>query len=443
VSVVRNSESRISGDMIYAKTTAFVNLCRALKETHFTRIRKMSLDNLILSVLFRKGKTLHMELRSLKNLLGLKDTISKVGYLKQRLKLNPVAFLDLARHHAENFYKDTKSVRKKNGYLILAIDGSILNIPTSEKNLITYGNASNKNMKPHAQLGISCLYDTINRMFVDCSINRLNFNERGQVLVHMDNKLEVTGTHPSVIVLDRGYPSGELFIELMERQQKFLFRLSSSDFKKEQQQMKSDDCLIEISFDKTRINAHRGTPTAEKLIKAGSIYLRFVRILLRSGEFEYLVTNLTPEEFSTTEIGELYNMRWGIETVYDDLKNKLEIENFTGTKPILLEQDIFATIYLSNMMNDIMLEAQLELKQEESRSGKHVMTINKNIAIGIMKEELIHFILEKCNRKRKARIDAIVVEIKQNLLPVRSGRNYPRTKGIYSGKYFNSRKKSY
>jgi hypothetical protein len=95
---VRNSESRISADMIYAKTITFINLCRALKETHFTRTRKMSLYNLILSVLSRKGRTLHMELRGFKKLLALKGTISKVGYLKQRMKLNPVAFLELARH---------------------------------------------------------------------------------------------------------------------------------------------------------------------------------------------------------------------------------------------------------------------------------------------------------------------------------------------------------
>jgi hypothetical protein len=163
VSVVRNSESRISGDMIYARTIAFVNLCRALKETHFTRIRKMSLDNLMLSLLFRKGKTRQIELRSFKERLALKDTISKVGYLKQRLKLNPVAFLRLARHHAENFYQDTQMVKKKNGYLVLAVDGSLVNIPSTEENLTTYGNASNKNVKPHAQLGISCLYDTINK----------------------------------------------------------------------------------------------------------------------------------------------------------------------------------------------------------------------------------------------------------------------------------------
>jgi len=384
-----------------------------------------------------------MELRSFKKLLRFKDSISKVGYLKQRLKLNPVAFLALARHHAANFYKDTSMVKKKNGYLILATDGSSMNIPTTEENLSTYGNASKKNAKPQAQLGISSLYDTMNRMIIDCSINRCNFSEREQAVLHIDNMFEVIGSHPCVIIFDRGYPSAEFFIDLMERQQKFLVRLSATTFKQEQKQMKNDDCLIEVVFDKTRINPHRGTPTAEKLAKKGSIYLRFVRILLQNGVYEYLATNLSPEEFPTNEIGELYSMRWGIETTYDDLKNKLGIENFTGTKSILLEQDIYATIYLCNIMNDIMLEAQMELEQKKEHGGKHVMAINKNIAIGILKEELIHFILEKNEQRRSARMIAIVEEIKENLLPIRKGRNYPRTKGLLAGKYFNSRKKSY
>jgi len=42
--------------------------------------------------------------------------------------LNPLAFLVLAKHHAQNFYTDSEIVRKKNGYLILAIDGSAMNI---------------------------------------------------------------------------------------------------------------------------------------------------------------------------------------------------------------------------------------------------------------------------------------------------------------------------
>lgn len=177
---MRDSESRIFSDIIYAKTTAFLALCRALKDTHFTRKRKMPLDTLILTVLFRKGRTLHMELRGFKKIFALKEAISKVGYLKQRLKLNPAAFLGLARYHARNFYRGIEIVKKKNGYLILAVDGSAINIPTTEENVSVYGNSSRNNVKQQAQLGASCLYDTINKMIIDCRINRCKFSEREQ-----------------------------------------------------------------------------------------------------------------------------------------------------------------------------------------------------------------------------------------------------------------------
>lgn len=384
-----------------------------------------------------------MELRYFSKILALKETISKAGYLKQRQKLNPLAFLALARHHAKSFYQDPEMVKKKNNYLVLAADGSAINIPTTDENLAVYGNSSRKNVKPQAQLSISCLYDTLNKMIIDCSINRWKFCEREQARLHMDNMREVIGTQPCVIIFDRGYPSGEFFLDLIERQQKFLVRLLSTTFKKELNQMTSDDCLMEVVFDATRLNPHQGTPTGEKLAKAGSLVLRFVRVKLKNGDYEYLATNLSFDEFTTNEIADLYTMRWSVETAFDDLKNKLGIENFTGSKPILLEQDIYATIYLCNIINDIVIEAQMELEQETDQPSKYVMTINKNIAIGIMKEDLIYFILEKSDRKRKACMNSIVNEIKRNLLPVRKGRHFPRTKGQLAGKYSNSRKKSY
>ncbi len=58
-------------------------------------------------------------------------------------------------------------------------------------------------------------------------------------------------------------------------------------------------------------------------------------------------------------------MRWGIETAYETLKSRLQLENFTGTKPILLLQDI-VFIYLSNLVEDIILDAERELDQKRS-----------------------------------------------------------------------------
>jgi hypothetical protein len=87
----------------------FQNVCR-LKRAHFTRKRKMPLQKLILTTLFRKGRSLKIGLKEFSAKLE-KVEISKVGYLKQRLKLNPISFLELARFYAKQFYKDRIRVK--------------------------------------------------------------------------------------------------------------------------------------------------------------------------------------------------------------------------------------------------------------------------------------------------------------------------------------------
>jgi hypothetical protein len=229
----------------------------------------------------------------------------------------------------------------------------------------------------------------------------------------------------------------------MERNESFLIRIGATVFKKEQLAMTADDEYINIRFDKSRLSPHKGTQTADKLAKTGSIQLRFVRFELDNGSMEYLATDLPMEEFNTSEIVYLYRLRWEIETAYDALKNKLFIENFTGTKPIIIEQDIYATVYLCNVIHDILLDAKLEFNIKNHQKYKYKMEINKNIAIGIMKEELIRFILEKDKGKKKEMFDKIIVEISSNILPVRNGRHYKRTKGQLSGTYSNVNKRSF
>jgi len=225
-------------------------------------------------------------------------------------------------------------VQRLKGYLILAVDGSSVNVPNTVQNVKLYGNASHKNAKPQAQLGMSCLFDVLNKMIIDCTINKWKFSERNQALLHIDKCDSITGEKPRIVIFDRGYPSGEFFINLMERHESFLIRIGATVFKKEQLAMTTDDEYVNIMFDKSRLSPHKGTQTADKLAKAGSIQLRFVRFELDNGNMEYLATNLPMEEFNTSEIVYLYRLRWEVETVYDVLKNKFFIENFTGTKPI-------------------------------------------------------------------------------------------------------------
>ena len=101
----------------------------------------------------------------------------------------------------------------------------------------------------------------------------------------------------------------------------------------------------------------------ENVKELGEISLRMVKILLENGNLEVLAFL---NGFHTEEI-KLYHMRWGIETAYETLKNRLQLENFTGTKPILLLQDIYSTIYL--LVED---KKAGELDQKET-NRKHKM----------------------------------------------------------------------
>ena len=231
-----------------------------------------------------------------------------------------------------------------------------------------------------------------------------------------------------------------MFLDLIEMNQKFLFRLSSVHFTREQKSMTSDDCIVNIVFNKNRIRAagKENPDAASKMAAAESLNLRFVRIKLPSGIEKVLATNLPAEEFSAEEIAHLYALRWGIETVHDDLKNKLEIENFTGAKPNIIMQDIFATILLSNIINDIILETSVNIKKK----FKHEMQLNRAFAIGILKVGLFDIFLEKSHRKRSEMLKTLREELVTQLLPIRPGRTYYRHTGLAS-KYSNVRKRTY
>ena len=74
----------------------FQDFCRNGHSLSFIRNRKMPLTDLLF--------------------------ISKPGYLKQRMKLNPLAFYELYRYHNRNFYAEP-GFSTFQGYLVLAVDG--------------------------------------------------------------------------------------------------------------------------------------------------------------------------------------------------------------------------------------------------------------------------------------------------------------------------------
>ncbi|MDD2959379.1 MAG: hypothetical protein PHR92_12800 [Lachnospiraceae bacterium] len=120
----------------------------------------------------------------------------------------------------------------------------------------------------------------------------------------------------------------------------------------------------------------------------------------------------------------------------------MELENFTGYKQIIMEQDVYATGYLYNIMSDMMQDAERE-HNKQKKNYKYEMQINRNIAIGTMKEDVIKLILEKDVMQQQAIMDSIIHEINCNLLPVRRDRSFKRSKGQLASNHSNVRKRSY
>ena len=439
---MKHSQKRTFMDIEKMSSDEFKAFCRLGNKNHFTRIRKMPLQDLLFTMINRKGLTLALELRNYMKLAHPGVSISKPGYLKQRMKLNPLAFYELYRHHNRNFYAES-GFSTFQGYLVLASDGSGINIPTTRETLEEFGTSSRKGTKPQASIGLGCLYDVMNRMILESDCCKCKFDEMRLAEEQIDRVRETIGaSQPFLVVMDRGYPSTAAFIRMMEKGILFLVRLKSSDYKKEQSALSGPDGWVDILLDKSRINHYKGTDIGQRMEELGSVTLRMVKVSLQEEREEILITNLPSETFDRFQIAELYQMRWGIETAYETLKDRLQIENFTGTKPVLLLQDIYSTIYISNLAEDIIRDAEAELDEKEKRR-KHKMMINRTLSIGILKNDLIYILLEKDEEKQDRLFQQIYEDISKNLVPVRPDRHYHRTKGQLAGKYSNTHKRAY
>lgn len=70
------------------------------------------------------------------------------------------------------------------------------------------------------------------------------------------------------------------------------------------------------------------------------VKVRMVKVRLKSGEEELLITNLyDKEKFSLSDLKELYFLRWPIKVCYGYIKNEFQLESFSGINPICIEQD--------------------------------------------------------------------------------------------------------
>ena len=158
----------------------------------------------------------------------------------------------------------------------------------------------------------------------------------------------------------------------------------------------------------------------------GSV-VRVVKFLLSSSLVETVITNDT--EYNTEDFRQIYFLRWGIENSYDLLKNRFQLENFTGKTENTLKQDFWATVLASTMLMVMEEDVDEQIRKErESKENRYEYQVNRNKFIGIIRDDLIHALTAKTQVTLIMRMNKIMKRAQTFVCPSKSDRTVPREK---------------
>lgn len=122
------------------------------------------------------------------------------------------------------------------------------------------------------------------------------------------------------------------------------------------------------------------------------------------------------------DLKEVYGLRRGIETNYGHIKEQLQLGQFSGIRPVCIEQDFAATIFLSNLQCLIEKQCQPQI-EAVSKNRKYHYKVNKNIRWASLKHRVVKLFLLKDSLGILYQLQHL---FQKYLEPERTGRKYPR-----------------
>ena len=396
-------------------------------ETDFTRNRKQSFHSTIVFMINFLTKSLSVEITNFISFIKYNmpgatiNGFTKSAFVQYRKKIKAEVFKSLSDSLIKEFYTDNdESIKLWNGFRLLAVDGSRLVLPDTAELESIYGRTRNQSETGVVQARISVLYDVLNRFAIDGVLAPLSTGESVLALNHL-----AFAKTKDLIIYDRGYPSFNLIYEHFEKGVDFLIRVKA-DFSNITREFYQSGLQSAIA----RMQPGKNIKLSDKSYSNNTFKeVRLVRVELPDGEAEILITSLfDSKKYPDSIFKELYFLRWGVETFYDELKNKIKIEHFSGYSEHCILQDFYAALFVSNVQSLIVGEINDELAKN-STGNKYQYKVNNNLSYGFLKDRIISlFFSDK-------EMDVIVSELKElfkkHTVPIRPYRKYDRNTGKY------------
>ncbi len=397
------------------------DFCRS-PEKDFTRNRKLPFEKVLNLLIKMGGHSLRDEML---DHLDFKEMPASVSALvQQRGKILPEALEYL-------FHKFTDTCHKPKlykGYRLLAVDGSDLQFTANPNDPLSYFPGVN-GQKPYSFLHLNALYDLNSRLYLDAVVQKRRETHENAALAEMVNRSNIR--NPAIIIADRNYESYNTLERIRKRGWFYLIRL------REARGILSHIPLPDGNFDlpiqvfltrtqtkevksliKENPGIYRFLPSNhnfEFLPKGSSAFypitFRIVRFKISDNSTETLITNLDADTFTADELKHLYHLRWGIETSFRQLKYTIGLNLFQSKKVEYITQEIFARLTMYNFCELITSHAVIQNKRR-----KYVYQTNFTAAVHI------------CRQFLRGAVSPPSVEalIKQQVVPLRSGRSTPR-----------------
>ena len=399
-----------------------------MRKHDFTRQRKLPFCSLIFFLLNLIRHTLQEELTCFIREFGEHNHISKSAFCQSRMKLKPEAFIELNDGLVSSFYSDDE-LKSWQGFRLVCIDGSTLELPRSEEIIKDFGVNTPENNTPIGK--ISVCFDLLNEIILDSVIAPNRSSEYDLALSHF------TKLRPKdLIILDRGYGARWLFFMLIQKKVDFVIRLQRIFGPDIDSFWESESLSTVLNVDKPP------DKTKTRLSKLGLPFhpfsIRLVKVKLKNGETEVLATSLIDEKTHPAEIfKDLYKKRWGVETNYNHLKNHIEIGNFTGYSTQSIFQDYNASILIANIQSLMILDAQQKIDVTKDKRKYHYK-VNRNLSTGYLKDKIVDILSSDNPDYYKEIVDLFQVEP----IPIREGRTFPRQSKRYKRKWYMNQRRA-
>lgn len=220
-----------------------------------------------------------------------------------------------------------------------------------------------------------------------------------------------------VLLLDRGLGGARVYLECAKRGLFFLHRVRTSG--------ETVALYVQDFLASQKQSALYGVEAEEESGEKVMLWIRLVRGPRDSeGKTIVFATNLLDEEvYSNASIRELYQQRWGIETVYNRSKNLLHLEKFHARSYNGIMQEIFANLLVMSLASAVDVEAGKKVGIDRATAAPNF----KAVVHVVRRYFSILASINVISKKKAADLAALMVEEAALIIyEKRPGRSYPR-----------------